>query len=250
MRASHVVALGVAALVLAAIVASRTELGDGTGGSAAPAPAGTTAATRSVGPEPSADPTPPHRRSVVVAGVDLEITAAEVTVGDQRADGTRTITTSGAPAYGTGTPGAEVTEHGDRSVTVLRDGTPVAALTPAARGEKTAGGTGSPSRGATVLTLGDDALDSTAWAQREGEGGLSLAVVPASWVRGGGEATLDLLAAQLAGAEPETDSDTMRDQLACHHLGAPDKASWNLEPWRPDVGMFGTIAARCNPTDS
>ncbi|MBC7292192.1 MAG: DUF2599 domain-containing protein, partial [Actinotalea sp.] len=40
----------------------------------------------------------------------------------------------------------------------------------------------------------------------------------------------------------------MRDQLECHALGAPDKESWNLEPWRPDVGLLATLAARCNPT--
>jgi hypothetical protein len=40
----------------------------------------------------------------------------------------------------------------------------------------------------------------------------------------------------------------MRDQLACHALGAPDKATWNLEPWRPDVGLLLIMAAGCNPT--
>ncbi|MBE1874401.1 DUF2599 domain-containing protein [Myceligenerans sp. TRM 65318] len=131
---------------------------------------------------------------------------------------------------------------------MLRDGIPVAALTPEGH-DRTKRPDDSPS-GTVALVLGDDALDSATWAERVGEGGLSLAVVPEPWVRDGGEATLELLAAQLAAAEPEAGSDGMRDQLACHHLGAPDKASWNLEPWRPDVGMFGTIAARCNPTES
>ena len=36
-------------------------------------------------------------------------------------------------------------------------------------------------------------------------------------------------------------------QGLAHALGAPDKDSWNLEPWRPDVGLLATLTARCNP---
>ncbi len=39
----------------------------------------------------------------------------------------------------------------------------------------------------------------------------------------------------------------MHDQLTCHALGAPDKETWNLEPWRPDVGLLAVLAAACNP---
>ena len=52
----------------------------------------------------------------------------------------------------------------------------------------------------------------------------------------------------LAAAEPEADAQNVRDQLTCHLIGAPDKATWNLEPWRPDVGLLETIAALCNPS--
>ncbi|MBL0887620.1 DUF2599 domain-containing protein [Myceligenerans indicum] len=245
MRASHVIAVAAAVIVLAALLASRAEPGDGREPAAEathteaamPAPGGDD-------PGPSASAAPLEHASVAAAGIDLEIAAARVTVGALRPDGTRQVTTSGAPSFSVRTPGADVVEHGDGSVTVRRDGTAVAALTPVDDGSARR------SAGTATFTLGDDALSSATWAQREGEGGLSLAVVPEPWVRGAGEAALDLLTAQLASAEPETDSDTMRDQLACHHLGAPDKATWNLEPWRPDVGMLGTIAARCNPTDS
>uniref|UniRef100_UPI0035ADEDAE DUF2599 domain-containing protein n=1 Tax=Cellulomonas fimi TaxID=1708 RepID=UPI0035ADEDAE len=34
---------------------------------------------------------------------------------------------------------------------------------------------------------------------------------------------------------------------ACSPATAPDKARWNLEPWRPEVDAFAMIAARCNP---
>ena len=47
---------------------------------------------------------------------------------------------------------------------------------------------------------------------------------------------------------PDADTNGMNDQFLCHALGAADKATWNLEPWRPDVGEMATLAARCNPT--
>ena len=47
---------------------------------------------------------------------------------------------------------------------------------------------------------------------------------------------------------PDMLSPTMRAQLECHQLGAPDKETWNLEPWRPDVSAVDMIAARCNPS--
>ncbi|MBF6427807.1 DUF2599 domain-containing protein [Nocardia cyriacigeorgica] len=50
---------------------------------------------------------------------------------------------------------------------------------------------------------------------------------------------------------PEAGSPGMRDQFICHwdwaRIVAPDKPSWNLEPWRPDVGYLATVEARCNP---
>jgi hypothetical protein len=92
--------------------------------------------------------------------------------------------------------------------------------------------------GATILT--------TRWANQEG--GRSLAVTPTAWTRAGGLAAHDLVWSQLVEREPEADSATMRAQLQCHELGAPDKATWNLEPWRPEVSDLEMIAARCNPT--
>ncbi|NCT90298.1 DUF2599 domain-containing protein [Cellulomonas sp. APG4] len=97
-----------------------------------------------------------------------------------------------------------------------------------------------------TLRVGTAALVSADWGDREG--GRSLAVVPTAWARGGHEAALELLRAQLHAAEPETTSAVMDDQLVCHSVGAPDKESWNLEPWRPDVGLLGVLAAACNPT--
>lgn len=47
------------------------------------------------------------------------------------------------------------------------------------------------------------------------------------------------------------DAPGMRDQFLCHwvwaRMVAPDKPSWNLEPWRPDVGYQAVVSANCNP---
>ncbi|MFE9232233.1 DUF2599 domain-containing protein [Cellulosimicrobium funkei] len=96
-----------------------------------------------------------------------------------------------------------------------------------------------------VVPLGTRAVRSTDWGEREG--GRSLAVDPTAWARGAGQAGQELVWAQVVAAEPEADTPTMHDQLACHAVGAPDKATWNLEPWRPDVGLLATMSARCNP---
>ncbi|MEV0685118.1 DUF2599 domain-containing protein [Nocardia sp. NPDC050378] len=51
--------------------------------------------------------------------------------------------------------------------------------------------------------------------------------------------------------DPTADSPGMRDQFLCHwvwaRMVAPDKTSWNLEPWRPAVGYSATVSANCNP---
>lgn len=101
---------------------------------------------------------------------------------------------------------------------------------------------------ATVnLTLATVAVRSAKWRDIDDEGGRSLAVVPSTWARGGGLAVDALLWAQLVAVQPEADSQAVHDQLSCHQVGAPDKESWNLEPWRPEVGLVQTLLARCNP---
>ncbi len=53
---------------------------------------------------------------------------------------------------------------------------------------------------------------------------------------------------------PEASSPGMREQFMCHwdfaELFEPGKASWNLEPWRPQVDDQQMIAAGCNPGGS
>ena len=99
--------------------------------------------------------------------------------------------------------------------------------------------------GTATLTFGATPLVSADWGEREG--GRSLAVVPAAWVRVGSLAAQDALWSAVVAVAPDADSATMHDQLTCHALGAADKAAWNLEPWRPQVDSIALLAARCNP---
>ncbi|MCL3863112.1 DUF2599 domain-containing protein [Actinotalea sp. K2] len=99
-----------------------------------------------------------------------------------------------------------------------------------------------------TLWLGGRAVESLDWVDRADEGGRSLAVVPTPWARRAGSAGVEAVWAEVAALDEETRGAAMYDQLLCHAIGAPDKASWNLEPWRPDVGILDTLASRCNPS--
>ncbi|MFC4128187.1 DUF2599 domain-containing protein [Nocardia rhizosphaerae] len=56
---------------------------------------------------------------------------------------------------------------------------------------------------------------------------------------------------EILALDPGADAPGMRDQFVCHwvwaRMVAPDKPSWNLEPWRPAVGYQATVSANCNP---
>jgi hypothetical protein len=96
-----------------------------------------------------------------------------------------------------------------------------------------------------VVWFGRTALAGATWGEREG--GRSLAVVPTPWARAAGEAGTAMVWRALGDLGPEAVGPGMWEQLACHAIGAPDKESWNLEPWRPDVGLLETLLAECNP---
>jgi hypothetical protein len=57
-----------------------------------------------------------------------------------------------------------------------------------------------------------------------------------------------------AGASLNTNVDGMRDQYICHQqvvaVRYPNKATWNLDEWRPNVSYAQTVNARCNPGGS
>lgn len=56
---------------------------------------------------------------------------------------------------------------------------------------------------------------------------------------------------EVLAAAPDADLPGMQEQFLCHwHLAEfaqPGKASWNLEPWRPEVSQTEMLAAGCNP---
>ncbi|MEU0539803.1 DUF2599 domain-containing protein [Nocardia sp. NPDC005978] len=56
---------------------------------------------------------------------------------------------------------------------------------------------------------------------------------------------------EVLGLSPDADTPGMRDQFICHwewaRVVAPNKTSWNLEPWRPAVGYQETVNTLCNP---
>ncbi|MFD6093544.1 DUF2599 domain-containing protein [Oerskovia sp. NPDC060338] len=159
-------------------------------------------------------------------------------------------------AAGTPLGGLSAPEATEPSGSTLRAGVVVVAPTRAEVRVKAAGVTPSGTAGTTASTppddvtvttwLGAQGVRSATWGNREG--GRSLAVDPTPWARQSGLVGEETAWAQLVAGEPEADSSTMRDQFDCHALGATDKKTWNLEPWRPDVGFLATVAARCNPT--
>lgn len=48
------------------------------------------------------------------------------------------------------------------------------------------------------------------------------------------------------GDDPRLEGDSVTNQVACHMVGARDKPTWNIETDRPDKGLLGFMAARCN----
>ena len=96
-----------------------------------------------------------------------------------------------------------------------------------------------------TVHLGTTTVSATEWGTREG--GESLAVTPSAWGRVSGQTGYTLGWADVVRREPTAQTSVMEKQFRCHQLGAPDKATWNLEPWRPDVSYLAYVAARCNP---
>ncbi|WP_186321521.1 DUF2599 domain-containing protein [Bacillus sp. FJAT-22090] len=47
--------------------------------------------------------------------------------------------------------------------------------------------------------------------------------------------------------EKWANTESLENQFACHYDFAKKKDSWNLEPYRPNVGYFATVLAACNP---
>lgn len=145
--------------------------------------------------------------------------------------------------------GATLSMEADTSVSVLgADGTWLGGLVVSGVGAGLVGLSDGTVRfsaaGGASLWLATKAVESLDWGTREG--GRSLAVTPTPWARSGALAAEAGVWAAMS-ADPDAAVPTMRAQLDCHLLGARDKATWNLEPWRPDVDTATMIATSCNP---
>ncbi|MUL81763.1 DUF2599 domain-containing protein [Mycobacterium sp. CBMA247] len=70
----------------------------------------------------------------------------------------------------------------------------------------------------------------------------------------GTAAEADQAWAEVLTLSPDADLPGMREQFLCHwtfaELAEPGKASWNLEPWRPQVSPEVMLASGCNPGGS
>jgi len=99
----------------------------------------------------------------------------------------------------------------------------------------------------TTVTLwaGTGTPRSATWGVNEG--GKSIAVDANAWARASAHAGAEATWSALVVEQPAANKPGIHDQLLCHAIGVPDKPTWNLEPWRPDVGLVATLAARCNP---
>ena len=233
-----------------------------TGCTGAPVGAATPpAATAS--PTPTASPAPAPAPVALTSG-SLTLTlqpeagfvaaGGQVTVaGDEDGSARATVVRESASIVPVGVlsapAGATLSMEADTSVSVLgADGTWLGGLVVSGVGAGLVGLSDGTVRfsaaGGASLWLATKAVESLDWGTREG--GRSLAVTPTPWARSGALAAEAGVWAAMS-ADPDAAVPTMRAQLDCHLLGARDKATWNLEPWRPDVDTATMIATSCNP---
>jgi len=96
-----------------------------------------------------------------------------------------------------------------------------------------------------TVSLGTQGIRSAHWVERSD--GPSLFTDPTNFARTSSMPGWMLAWSEVIRYHPEADAPGLLDQIICHGIGAADKETWNLEPWRPDVGLAATLAARCNP---
>ena len=125
--------------------------------------------------------------------------------------------------------------------------------------------TGSPSTGPTALSSSTPSprpsspapapatppfVASATWG--DSDYGVTLRVAPTpSALRATGPADAATAWAEVLRLAPDADTPGMREQFDCHWTWArllePDKPTWNLEPWRPDVTADVMLLEGCNP---
>jgi hypothetical protein len=100
-----------------------------------------------------------------------------------------------------------------------------------------------------------DLIAGATWTGSKTVGKRTLSVTPTWWARanggsaGGGVGALawNELYSKFKNKGLNRNLGSMRNQLICHEIIAFLKPTWNLDEWRPDVGLLGTLAHACNP---
>ena len=82
--------------------------------------------------------------------------------------------------------------------------------------------------------------------------GVTLKVAPTpAGRRAAGEFDAEAAWREVLRLAPDADTPGMWEQFDCHWTWArllePDKPTWNLEPWRPEVSPEGMLTEGCNP---
>lgn len=102
--------------------------------------------------------------------------------------------------------------------------------------------------------LGKNLIQEANWVRHTE--GWTLQVTPTAWQRfwngyWPGAAGWDELYARYRWSGLTTNLEGMRDQYICHvqivSVRAPERPTWNLDEWRPNVGYTQTINSYCNP---
>ena len=101
-----------------------------------------------------------------------------------------------------------------------------------------------------------DLIDKATWSSGK-PGQRTLEVVPTRWARANagnfavGVADWNELYGKYKRRGLTRNLASMKEQLICHQvvvaIVAPDKPSWNLDEWRPEVGYERLVQQRCNP---
>jgi Protein of unknown function (DUF2599) len=100
-------------------------------------------------------------------------------------------------------------------------------------------------------TLPPPYIDHVEWAKWGDLSSLRVYPTPAGRVASTDFVSPDAAWAEVLTLSPDADIPGMRAQFICHwqlaEIAYPGKVSWNLEPWRPEVGENEMVSTGCNP---
>ncbi len=107
---------------------------------------------------------------------------------------------------------------------------------------------------AAASPTGPPYVDHVEWAKWGDLSSLRVYPTPSARASSGHAGTQPMAAlawSEVLALAPDAAIPGMEEQFMCHWNFAefvePGKVSWNLEPWRPEVGYDEMIANRCNP---